>query len=62
MECQDKPKRTRIYSTNKVCEIMVSSHSEVSSLSTSDEDSVYDLSNPEAVVYDSGDPEQHSSS
>ena len=48
----------RIYSANEVCEIIASSHSEVSSSSSSDEDSVYDLSNPEAGAYDTGDPKQ----
>ena len=37
-ECKDKTKCTRIYSANEVCEIIVSSHSEVSSSSCSDED------------------------
>lgn len=42
----------------EVCNFIAISKSEASSTSSSDEDSVYDLSNPETGAYDSNDSEQ----
>ena len=39
-ECQDKLKRTRIYSANEGCKIIMRSHSEVSLSSSTDENSM----------------------